>query len=284
MLNHVGPFKDSRSNSAHPHCSSRWRQLLAGILRPFRWFPERRVFAFIHQPSEMPRLDRGWIIANHKLVSFHAAFLTSLLSIPLHVASKFDVMRQMFLSVEVVISSLMWYAAWHSNIAIHEMGHYLAAVKTNNLRPELAGPAEQKLKQGLLGRWLWYLEMFVKIPYGAFQGVHKEAGSFHPGVKTQNLAVSAAGPRASKVLSQITFLPGIVLILLGLYTTFPAAVYAGRASVHHWRGRPLRLPALGRGKIQGVPGKAARGGGKNGGSEGRGTGPCDARSAPGKAV
>ena len=50
----------------------------------------------------------------------------------------------MFLSVEVVISSAIWYVAWHSNIAIHEMGHYLTAVKTNNLRPELAGPAEQK--------------------------------------------------------------------------------------------------------------------------------------------
>ncbi|HEX9111040.1 MAG TPA: hypothetical protein VF845_06140 [Terriglobales bacterium] len=143
-------------------------------------------------------------------------------------ASKFDVMRQMFLSVEVVISSAIWYVAWHSNIAIHEMGHYLTAVKTNNLRPEFAAPAEQKLKQGLLGRWLWYLEMFVKIPYGAFQGVHKESGSFHPAVKTQNLAVSAAGPRASKVFSQITFLPGIFLILLGLYAKFPAAVYAGR--------------------------------------------------------
>ncbi|MGC2196757.1 MAG: hypothetical protein WA628_18935, partial [Terriglobales bacterium] len=197
------------------------------IAQSFLGLPERRASAFIRQPSEPPHLDRGWIIANHKLVSFHAAFLTSLLSIPLHVASRFDVMRQMFLSVEVVISSLMWYVAWHSNIAIHEMGHYLTAVKTNNLRPELAGPAEEKLKQGLLDRWLWYLEMFAKIPYGAFPGVHKEAGSFHPGVKTQNLAVSAAGPRASKVLSQIAFLPGIVLILLGLYTTFPAAVYVG---------------------------------------------------------
>jgi enolase len=192
-----------------------------------RRLPER-VFALIRRPSDSARLDRGWIIANHKLVSFHAAFLTSLLSIPLHVASKFDVMRQMFLSVEVVISSAIWYVAWHSNIAIHEMGHYLTAVKTNNLRPEFAAPAEQKLKQGLLGRWLWYLEMFVKIPYGAFQGVHKESGSFHPAVKTQNLAVSAAGPQASKVFSQITFLPGIFLILLGLYMKIPAAVYAGR--------------------------------------------------------
>src|SRR5512135_2555420 len=96
----------------------------------------------MHRPSEVPRLDRGWIIANHKLVSFHAAFLTSLVSIPLHVAAKFDVMRQMFLSVEVVISCIFWYLAWHVNIAVHEMGHYLTAVRTSNLRPELAGPAE----------------------------------------------------------------------------------------------------------------------------------------------
>ena len=95
-------------------------------------------------PSETPRLDRGWIIANHKLVSFHAAFLTSLLSISPSVTSRFDVIRQMFLSAEVVISGLMWYAGWHCNIAIHEIGHYLAAVKTNNLRPELADRAQQE--------------------------------------------------------------------------------------------------------------------------------------------
>ena len=183
---------------------------------------------FIPQPSQTPRLDHGWIIANHKLVSFHAAFLTSLLSISPSVASRFDVIRQMFLSVEVVISSLMWFAAWHCNIAIHEIGHYIAAVKTNNLRPELAARAEQRMNHGALDRCLWYLEMFVKIPYGAFEGINKEAGSYHPAVKTQNLAVSAAGPAASKVLSQICFLPGIVFILLGLKVAAPSAVYLGR--------------------------------------------------------
>lgn len=190
---------------------------------------KERLLALVQDPNEFPRLDRGWIIANHKLVSFHAAFLTSLLSIPLHVASKFAVMRDMFLSVEVIISSAIWYAAWHTNIAIHEMGHYITAVKTNNLRPELATSAEQKLQQSTLSRWLWYAEMFIKIPYGKFVGVHKEAGSFHPAVKTQNLAVSAAGPAASKVLAQITFVPGIVLILLGLTFASPGAVYIGRA-------------------------------------------------------
>jgi enolase len=178
--------------------------------------------------QERASLDRGWIIANHKLVSFHAAFLSSLLSISPHVTSRFDVVRQMFLSAEVVISCVMWYVAWHVNIAVHEIGHYLVAVKTNNLRPELAGPADQRLRQPTLQRWLWYLEMFVKIPYGAFTGVNKEAGSYHPSVKTQNLAVSAAGPKASLVLSQFSFLPGIVLVLLGLYAGSSAAVYVGR--------------------------------------------------------
>ena len=187
-----------------------------------------RFLRSIFPQTETARLDRGWIIANHKLVSFHAAFLTSLLSISPLVASRLDVIREMFFGFEVFISIAMWYAAWHVNIAIHEIGHYLAAVRTNNLRPEFAAPAQACLNQGLVARWLWYLEMFAKIPYGAFPGVNKEAGSFHPSVKTQNLAVSAAGPGASKVLAQIAFLPGIILILLGMYGRIPAAVYAGR--------------------------------------------------------
>jgi len=228
MLNDFRPLKDRLIRSASPDRTDKKPYIVAGIARCCRRI-DQRLLSLIPQVSDVPRLDRGWIIANHKLVSFHAAFLTSLLSIPLHVASKFDVMRQMFLSIEVVISSAFWYVAWHTNIAIHEMGHYLAAVKTSNLRPELAGPAEEKLRRGVWSRWRWYLEMFVKIPYGAFRGVHKEAGSFHPAVKTQNLAVAAAGPRASKVLSQFTFLPGIILILLGLFAMIPAAVYVGRA-------------------------------------------------------
>jgi len=187
----------------------------------------------IPQEKATPRLDRGWIIANHKLVSFHAAFLTSLLSISTHVASRFDVVRQMFFSREVGISSVIWYLSWHTNIAIHEIGHYLAAAKTNNLRPEFAGPAQHKLNEGALSRWLWYLKMFVKTPWGAWPGINKEAGSFHPSVKTQNLAVSAAGPQASKVLSVTTLPPGIILILLGLYGAFPPE--AGRASVYAGR-------------------------------------------------
>ncbi len=183
---------------------------------------------FLPRPTAKPRLDRGWIIANHKLVSFHAAFLSSLLSISTDVASRWDVIRQMFFSAEVFVSAAMWYLAWHVNIAVHEMGHYLAAVRTNNLRPEFAAPAQKKLELGFAGRLAWYAEMFLKIPYGAFPGVNKDSGSFHPSVKTQNLAVSAAGPQASKALTLLTFAPGILLILLGMYRALPAAVYIGR--------------------------------------------------------
>ncbi|HVP41891.1 MAG TPA: hypothetical protein VMS96_00575 [Terriglobales bacterium] len=187
-----------------------------------------RTLPFLPRATARPRLDRGWIIANHKLVSFHAAFLSSLLSISPGVASRLDVIREMFFGFEVFVSAAMWYLAWHVNIAVHEMGHYLAAVRTNNLRPEFAEPAQKKLEQGLAGRLGWYLEMFLKIPHGAFPGVNKEAGSFHPSVKTQNLAVSAAGPQASKLLTLATFTPGIILILIGMYGAVPLSVYAGR--------------------------------------------------------
>ncbi|MBI5211381.1 MAG: hypothetical protein HY927_15510 [Elusimicrobia bacterium] len=184
-----------------------------------------------------PLLDRGWIIANHKLVSFHAAFLTSLLSISKDIASRGDVLRQMFLSWELVVSTAVWYAAWHINIAIHEMGHYLAAVKTNNLRPELAGPALKKLAAPAAEKWRWYAEMFLKIPFGQYKGVTKEAGSFHPSVKSQNLAVSAAGPAASRLLGWATLPLGTALIALGLFlgpaislpeTLSALSIYVGR--------------------------------------------------------
>ena len=180
------------------------------------------------QKSDAAQLDRGWIIANHKLVSFHAAFLTSLLSIDPTVSSRLDVIRQMFLGVELFISCAFWYLAWHINIAVHEMGHYLAAAKTNNLRPELAEAAEKMLASPTMERWKWYARMFLLIPYGRFEGVNKESGNYHPAVKTQNLAVAAAGPEYSKLLSLATLPLGIVLTLAGMIFSVPMSVYVGR--------------------------------------------------------
>ena len=80
-------------------------------------------------------------------------------------------------------------------------------MRTNNLRPEFLGPAQARMAEGFWTRWLFYLELFLKIPWGAAMGVTKEAGSYHPAVRAQNLAVSAAGPNASKLLALATSPP-----------------------------------------------------------------------------
>ena len=156
-------------------------------------------------------LEEGWVIANHKLVAFHAAFLSSLFMLVGTGWTTGKVLAFMFApwSIEVYLSIIIWYLGWHVNIAIHEMGHYVAAVKTSNLRPELMEKGQKSLNPA------GYFRMFLLIPWGKFRGVKKENGSFFPDVKTQNLTVSAAGPLTSGKLSLAALPPGIVLIALG---------------------------------------------------------------------
>ena len=93
-------------------------------------------------------LEEGWVIANHKLVSFHAAFLSSLFMLTKGVNwDTGEVLKFMFspLSIELWFSALILYLSWHINIGVHEMGHYIAAVKTSNLRPELLAEGEKNL-------------------------------------------------------------------------------------------------------------------------------------------
>jgi hypothetical protein len=53
-----------------------------------------------HPQWRLGMLEEGWVIANHKLVSFHAAFLSSLLSIPFLVEHRTDVLNFMFNPME----------------------------------------------------------------------------------------------------------------------------------------------------------------------------------------
>jgi hypothetical protein len=43
-------------------------------------------------------LERGWVIANHKLVSFHAAFISSVLNLPASVEGKMATLQFMFVA------------------------------------------------------------------------------------------------------------------------------------------------------------------------------------------
>jgi enolase len=157
-------------------------------------------------------LERGWVIANHKLVSFHAAFISSVMSVPADVEGKLQTLRFMFLSWETFISLIILYLSWHIGIAIHEMGHFLTAVELTALNKDSQEKADAVV-QGGGGKFGWYARMFLLIPWGRFYGVKKEGGNFAPDAP-YNLAVAASAPVWSGYLAAI-FLP-IAIICGGL--------------------------------------------------------------------
>src|SRR4030042_193909 len=188
-------------------------------------------------PSKAGYLERGWVIANHKLVSFHAAFISSILSLPAaalataaanpDVNIKLEVLRFVFVSWETIISIAIWYVSWHIGIAIHEMGHFLTALKLTALNKEPQEKAEAVV-QGGSSKIGWYAQMFLLIPWGKFYGVRKENGNFAQDAP-YNLAVAASAPIWSGWLAAI-FLPiSAICIGLGLFVLdSEILIYIGR--------------------------------------------------------
>ena len=171
-------------------------------------------------------LERGWVIANHKLVSFHAALISSVLSVPADVEGKLQTLRFMFVSWETIVSLAIWYLSWHIGIAIHEMGHFLEAVKLTALNKDSQEKAEAVVKGGG-GKFGWYAKMFLLIPWGKFYGVKKEGGNFAPDAP-YNLAVAAVAPVWSGYLALI-FLPiAAIGIGVGLAAGSEILIYIGR--------------------------------------------------------
>lgn len=160
-------------------------------------------------------LERGWVIANHKLVSFHAAFISSVLSVPATAASKGDVLRFMFVSWETIVSLAILYMSWHVGIAIHEMGHYVTAAKLTALNRDSQKHADEMRGKSAVARTVWHVKMFLLIPWGKFEGVKKEGGNFVPDAP-YNLAVAASAPVWSGVLAMICLPIAVVCIFLGL--------------------------------------------------------------------
>lgn len=172
-------------------------------------------------------LEKGWVIANHILVSFHVAFISSVLSIAFSIQNREEVLRFMFASPETLISLAFLYITFHTCIAIHEMAHYLKAIRLNALNEAILPDAQAKMEQNFFRRIFWYLEMYLKIPLGLFKGVTKTGLDYHPDAP-YNLAVSAAGPRVSKNLAFVALPIAVGLLILGLKGDIALAVYAGR--------------------------------------------------------
>jgi hypothetical protein len=179
-------------------------------------------------------LERGWVIANHKLVSFHAAFISSVLSLPVKELSekalaganlKLEVLKFMFLSAETIVSLAILYLSWHIAIAIHEMGHFLTAAKLTALNKDTQEKADAALKSG--NKFGLYAQMLLLIPWGKFYGVRKENGNFAPDAP-YNLAVSAAAPIWSQWLATICLPIAAFFIAVGLLAGQEWMIYIGR--------------------------------------------------------
>jgi len=172
-------------------------------------------------------LERGWVIANHKLVSFHAAFISSVLNLPATVEGKLETLKFMFLSAETLVSIAILYISWHVGIAIHEMGHFLTAAKLTALNKDSQESADAMKNKPLLSKVIWYAQIFAKIPWGRFEGVKKEEGNFAPDAP-YNLAVAASGPIASAYLAMVALPIAGILLAAGLLTRNEIALYVGR--------------------------------------------------------
>jgi len=181
-------------------------------------------------------LERGWVIANHKLVSFHAAFISSILSLPAlelgRLAREGHNIKSVVLTfmfspahMEVWISLAILYLSWHIGIAIHEMGHFLTAAKLTALNKDSQEKADAARHSG--NKFRWYAQMLLLIPWGRFYGVKKEHGNFVPDAP-YNLAVAASAPIWSAYLAVVCLPTAFVLIALGLLVGNDVPIYIGR--------------------------------------------------------
>jgi enolase len=174
-------------------------------------------------------LHSGWVIANHILVSFHVAFISSILCIREGIAGR-DVLAFVFTSTETIVSAVFWFFSFHTGIAIHEMGHYLQAVRLNALKENLLPEAQKKIKADFFTKLLWYIKMYLLIPYGAFAGVKREGLTYYPDAPF-NLAVAAAGPTSSGNMALVMLPVAAVLLVIGLIQNIEIMIYLGRLSL-----------------------------------------------------
>ncbi|HOZ45918.1 MAG TPA: hypothetical protein PLO37_13275 [Candidatus Hydrogenedentes bacterium] len=177
--------------------------------------------------SQRANLEKGWVIANHILVSFHVAFISSVLCLSSEAITKTEVLKFIFVSGETLVSLVFLWFTFHTGVAIHEIGHYLAAVRLNTLNEKLLPEAQAQLAKPLKERWPWLLKMYVLIPYGKFPGVQKAGLNYYPDAPF-NLAVAAAGPRISRNMGMIFVPLAILFLFVGLATDLLPIIYIGR--------------------------------------------------------
>jgi len=172
-------------------------------------------------------LERGWVIANHKLVSFHAAFISSVMNLPADAVGKLKTLKFMFLGWETIVSAVILYLSWHIGIAIHELGHYLTAGKLTALNKTSQEHYDAMKDKSFGSKLIWLAKAFLLIPWGRFEGVKKDEGNFAPDAP-YNLAVAASAPIWSSNMAMIFMPVAIICLALGLSLRNEGLIYVGR--------------------------------------------------------
>jgi hypothetical protein len=175
-------------------------------------------------------LDKGWVIANHIFMSVHAAFLfpyyIDRILATAHITVHVEILPRSF-PLEVVTGLIYAFLTFYIAVGWHERGHYLEAVRQLTLNGKYRPDAQRRAKEGLLGRLLWNIQMLLEIPAGRFKGINK-LGLTYSVDSPYNLAVAAAGPRASRDLFLFSIPFAVVLLVAGYASSTVALLYAGR--------------------------------------------------------
>ncbi|MCJ7816084.1 MAG: hypothetical protein MUP31_08560, partial [Xanthomonadales bacterium] len=169
----------------------------------------------------------GWVIANHILVSFHVAFISSVLAIPDDLATRAEVLRFIFMSPETLLSVFLTYLVFHCSISFHELGHFLEAARLRALTDSIQDGVDALLAQPAARRFRYLSGLFLRIPYGRACGIKREGLNYYPDAP-YNLAVAAAGPRASLRVSRISLPLAIVFLAIGLLQDSSVILTLGR--------------------------------------------------------
>jgi enolase len=172
-------------------------------------------------------LQEGWVIANHILVSFHVAFISSVLALPSTSLFRWEVLQFIFASPETLVSAVFAYLSFHLGIALHEMGHFLTAARLDALNERALLHAKERLRRPLALRFLYYLELLGTIPIGRAFGITREGLNYYPDAP-YNLAVAAAGPRTSRNTALATLPAALGLIAAGVIGGYTWSIYTGR--------------------------------------------------------
>ncbi len=177
--------------------------------------------------KEKSFLQEGWVIANHILVSFHVAFISSVLAIPDTATTREAVLRFIFASPETIMSAVFTYLVFHTAIALHELGHFLEAARLRALNDSIQDSIEAQLAAPRPARIRYLASLFIRIPYGRATGIKREGLNYYPDAP-YNLAVAAAGPRASGRVTGVTLPLAVILLSIGLLQDISFALYIGR--------------------------------------------------------